>query len=97
MADLSIVEFYIAASDGAQTRTWPATTSEGQTANCQYQVTNEVLNAKDTYYFIVMTAAENAIFDGLATSSDRQMNQTFITYRAGETSIRYRSAMRIRD
>ncbi len=96
MADLSIVEFYIAASDGAQTRTWPATTAEGQTANCQYQVTNEVLNAKDTYYFIVMTAAENAIFDGLATSSDRQMNQTFITYRAGETSIRYRSAMRIR-
>ena len=96
LPNLSIVEFYISATDGAQTRTWPAATAEGQTANCQYQVINETLNNTDTYYFIVMTAAENAIYEGLATSSDREMNQTFITYRAGETSVRYRAGMRIR-
>jgi hypothetical protein len=96
LPDLSIVEFYISASDGAQTRTWPPATAEGQTANCQYQVINEALNNTDTYYFLVMTAAENSIFAGLPTSSDREMNQTFISHRAGETSVHYSSGMRIR-
>src|SRR5204863_6001010 len=39
--DLTIVEFYVRATDGINLRTWPAPTSEGQNANCQYQVTNE--------------------------------------------------------
>ena len=61
--ELAIVEFYVSASDGANTRTWPAPTTEGQNANCQYQVDNEVLNATDSYYRLVLTAAENTAFN----------------------------------
>ena len=33
LADKSIVEFYVSATDGTNTRTWPEPTSEGQNAN----------------------------------------------------------------
>ena len=94
--NLTIVEFYVQSSDGTLSRTWPAPTSEGQNANCQYQVDNEVPTATDSYYRMILTAAENAAFNGVATSSDRQFNQTLVVTRASETDIRYRSTMRIR-
>ena len=97
--NLTIVEFYISASDGVNTRTWPAPTTEGQNANCQYQVDNEALNATDSYYRLILTAAENAAFNSLASSnpnSDRQFNQTLVVVRGADTTIRYRSGMRIR-
>ncbi len=98
-ANLTIVEFYVSASDGVNTRTWPAPTTEGQNANCQYQVDNEVLNATDSYYRLVLTGAENAAFNNTATNnsgSDRQFNQTLVVARGADTTIRYRSGMRIR-
>lgn len=97
-ANLTIVEFYIQASDGASTRTWPAPTSEGQNANCQLQVDNEVINGSDSYYRLILTAAENAAFEALATmpTSDRQFNATLVVTRGSETTIRYRASMRIR-
>ena len=94
--NLTIVEFYIGTSDGALSRTWPAPTSEGQNANCQYQVDNEVGTATDSYYRMVLTAAENSAFNSVSSSSDRQFNQTLVVTRGTETDIRYRSAMRIR-
>ena len=94
--NLTIVEFYISASDGVMTRTWPAPTTEGQNANCQYQVDNEVLNTTDSYYRLILTGAENAAFNGVATSSDRQFNQTLVVARGADTTIRYRCGMRIR-
>jgi hypothetical protein len=99
MPNLTVVEFYIFASDGVNTRTWPAPTSEGQNANCQYQVTNEVRSATDAYYLLVLTGAENAAYDTLAANdsgSDRQFNQTLVVSNGTETTIRYRSQMRIR-
>ncbi len=98
-ANLTIVEFYISVTDGVGARTWPAPTATGQNANCQYQVTNEVLSASDAYYWLVLTAAENAAYNTLATNnpnSDRQFNTTLIVTNGADTSIRYRSAMRIR-
>ncbi len=99
LPNLSIVEFYVSATDGTNTRTWPAPTSEGQNANCVYQVNNEVFSTNVETYLLLLTAAENAAFEGLATSnpnSDRQFNTTFIALRGGEQTIRYRTSMRIR-
>ena len=98
-SNLVIVEFYVQASDGAKTRTWPAPTSEGQNANCQYQVANEPPTAVDSYYRLILTSAENTAFNNLASSnpgSDRQFNVTLVATRGSETTIRYRSSMRIR-
>jgi hypothetical protein len=97
--DKTIVEFYISSSDGSAARTWPAATSEGQNANCQFQVDNEVPSTTAETCRLTLTAAENSSFTSLAGSnpgSDRQFNLTLIVQRGTETSIRYRSAMRIR-
>ncbi len=101
-ANGTIVEFYVQASDGALTRTWPAPTSEGQNANCQYQVTNEVFSATDAYYLLVLTGAENAAYnaaaplDSQANKIDRQFNTTLVVVNGTDTTIRYRSQIRFR-
>lgn len=95
-ANLAIVEFYISATDGIATRSWPAPTSEGQNANCQYLVSNEVPSPSAETTHLVLTGSENAAFNGVSTSSDRQFNLTLITVRGQETEIRYRCDMRIR-
>lgn len=92
----TIIEFYVSASDGVNTRTWPAPTIEGQNANCLYQVDNEAANTTDSYYRMILTGAENAAFESVASSSDRQFNQTLVVARGGDTTIRYRCGMRIR-
>ncbi|WP_414660009.1 lamin tail domain-containing protein [Horticoccus sp. 23ND18S-11] len=62
-ADKTIVEFYVQAGDGALNRTWPAPTSEGQTANAVYQVDNEVIAGPAPAYRLILTGAENAAFN----------------------------------
>ncbi len=102
MPNLTVVEFYVRASDGAQTRTWPAATGIGQIANCQYQVTNEVFAATDAYYLLVLTGAENAAYNATAPSDtagnkiDRQFNTTLVVVNGADTTIRYRSQIRFR-
>lgn len=105
MADLTIVEFYVSATDGANTRTWPAPTSEGQNANCQYQVIDPARDPRDpneSYYFLVLTGAENAAYNATAPQDsagnkiDRQFNTTVIVASGTGDSIRYRSSIRFR-
>jgi VCBS repeat-containing protein len=96
LANLAIVEFYISATDGTNTRTWPAPTSEGQNANCQYQVSNEAVSPTAETVRLTLTAAENAAFNGVNSNSDRQFNTTLIIIRGQESEIRYRCDMRIR-
>ena len=55
-----------------------------------------MLNTTDSYYRLILTGAENAAFNGVATSSDRQFNQTLVVARGADTTIRYRCGMRIR-
>ncbi len=62
MADKTIVEFYVSASDGTLTRTWPAPSSEGQNTNCTYQVDNEAVAGAAPIYRLVLTGAENAAY-----------------------------------
>lgn len=95
-ANLAIVEFYVAVSDGVNTRTWPAPTSEGQNANCQFQVSAEVPSATAETVRLVLTAAENAAYTAEANTSDRKFNQTMVMTRGDETAIRYSCDMRIR-
>ncbi len=96
LANLAIVEFYISSTDGTNTRTWPAPTSEGQNANCQYQVSNEAVSTTAETVRLTLTAAENAAFNGVNSNSDRQFNNTLIIIRGQESEIRYRCDMRIR-
>ena len=99
---LNIIEFYVSASDGTNTRTWPAPTSEGQNANAQYQVTNDPLAPGENYYFLVLTGAENAAYNATAPQDsagnkiDRQFNTTIIVASTTGSSIRYRSSIRFR-
>ena len=92
----TIIEFYIAASDGTNTRTWPAATSEGVTANCLYQVDDAPTDIDDPVYRLILTASEETAFENVPSSSDRQFNCTFIATRGTESTVRYRASMRIR-
>ncbi len=94
--NLSLVEFYISATDGVNTRTWPAPTSEGQNANCQYQVDGSTVPTWTETVRLVLTAAENSAYNNVSSSSDRQFNQTLVITRGAEQKIRYRCDMRIR-
>jgi hypothetical protein len=94
--NLTIIEFYISATDGTLTRTWPAPTTEGQNANCQYQVDSSPNSTTTEMYRMVLTAAENQAFTSVSSSSDRKFNQTLIVTRGTENTIRYRCDMRIR-
>jgi len=99
LAAKQIVEFYVSATDGKNTRTWPAASSEGQNTNCTYQVDDEVITGTAPAYRLILTAAENAAFTSLVSSnpqSDRQFNLTLVATRGEETTIRYRTSMRIR-
>ena len=108
MPDKTIVEFYVHASDGSLTRTWPAPGAPGQTANCVYQVDNEPRATHAPTYRLILTASENAAYDALAAlydasgstsqvpGGDRVFNTTFIAVEGGESTIRYRAGMRIR-
>lgn len=98
-SDKAIVEFYVSATDGTNTRTWPAATSEGQNANCAYQVDNEVYSGTAPIYRLVLTGAENAAYTSLASSnpqSDRLFNFTLVASTGDDTTIRYLAAMRFR-
>lgn len=99
LATKQIVEFYVSATDGTNTRTWPAANSEGQTTNCTYQVDDEAYTGTAPIYRFVLTAAENSAFTSLASSnpqSDRQFNFTLVAKRGDDATIRYLSSMRIR-
>ncbi len=96
MADKTIVEFYLLARDATLARTWPGATSEGQNANCQYQVDNEVVAGTAPLHRLVLTAAENAAYAAVAANSNRQFNVTFVATRGDDPTIRYRSSIRNR-
>ncbi len=62
LADKSVVEYYISATDGTLSRTWPAPSSEGQNTNALYQVDNEVVAGAAPVYRLILTGAENAAY-----------------------------------
>ncbi len=96
MANRTIVEFYIAATDGSFSRTWPAPATTGQTANCQYQVDDEVITGTAPGYRLIFTQPEFTAYTGVAAGSNRQFNLTFISSRGDDPTIRYRASVRNR-
>lgn len=95
-SDKTIFEFFIAASDATQSRTWPAPNTEGQTTNCQYQVDNEVVAGASPIYRLILTAPENTAYQGIPSSSNRLFNVTLVAMSGDEPAIRYRVSIRNR-
>ncbi len=98
-ADKTIIEFYVSATDGVSTRTWPAPSSAGQDANCTFQVDNEPNSTTHSMFRKILTAAEEGNFTTTAANnsgSNRQFNCTIVHTRGNESDIRYRAAFRIR-
>jgi hypothetical protein len=99
--DQTIVEFYIQASDGVNTRTQPAPAVNQlgqlvQTVNMLYQVDNTVYVGTQPFYRVILTVAERAEFQTINRQSDAEMNCTFVTVDGIETQVRHNCGIRIR-
>ena len=98
----TVIEFYVQATDGTRTRTWPAPALDGvpvQTANAQYQVDDNVYAGAQPILRLVLTGAERqarADLDRNNTGSDAQQNATLVSVDGVNTQIRYGADMRIR-
>ncbi|MBI5385529.1 MAG: lamin tail domain-containing protein [Verrucomicrobia bacterium] len=98
----TIMEFYVQATDlTGLSRTWPAPAWNTnhtfvQRANALYQVDDEAAAANMPFLRIIMTGSESAVFPPADTSSDAQMNATFISMGGDGTKLRYNTGMRIR-
>lgn len=100
--DGTVVDFYVTASDGSSSRTWPGPTDEsgGQGANALYQV-EEVMVTSDQdlpLYRLILSPDENDefAFDNYNRNSNAQMNVTFIAQIGDDTDIRYQAGIRRR-
>lgn len=104
MADRSIVEFYVSATDTQQAvRTWPAPTSDGQqVVNALYQVLDDFDQDAEwdptstPVYFQIMTPVEREEFTNINRQSDAQFNATFIAVDGTGVDIVYNAGIRIR-
>ncbi|MCH2061569.1 MAG: lamin tail domain-containing protein, partial [Verrucomicrobiales bacterium] len=92
----TVVEFYAEASDGSNTRTWPAATDRGQVANAHYLVDTTPQRPGEALYRLVMTATDRNQWRGIDRGSDAQINATFIASEGGRDTVRYRAGMRVR-
>lgn len=96
MAEGTIIEFYISATDGINERTWPAPTSIGQVANALYQVDDEVAPEGEGIYRLILPVPENRVFNSIDRDSNAQMNCTLIADDCTGPVIRYLCGMRVR-
>jgi len=100
--DKTIVEFYVAANDGTNTRTLPGPTDGlgTQGANALYQVDDTAISGAQPLYRFIMTAAERAELATIGSSGDRdsnaEMNGTFIGLDGVSSAIRYNAGYRNR-
>ncbi len=103
-ADLTVVEFYVQASDadGLQ-RSWPAPTTNGQQeTNALYQVmdafdANAPLEPGSPWiYHVIMTPAERNEFSNINRASNAEFNATFVAVTGTGVDIRYNTGVRIR-
>ncbi len=101
-SDKDVIEFYIEATDGDLSRTWPAPTNTGQSANALYQVDSELRpQPRDPHlpgkamYRLVMTEEENRNF-GDNRHSNAESNTTLIADDGSGPIIRYLCGTRIR-
>ena len=109
VANGTIIEYYIEASDGqGNTRTWPApalqapdvgNASLGQVVNAAFQVDDQSFSGFPPSYRLVMTSAEYAELSSIynsAPNSDAQVNATFISVDGSGVDRRYACGVRNR-
>ncbi len=96
----TVVEFYVQASDGANTRTWPAPAlvngTPSQAANALFQVDDSVYAGDQPILRIVMTGSERQQLQSNSSNSDAQQNITLVSIDGVETLIRYCGDIRVR-
>ena len=107
-ADGSIIEFYVSASDGVNSRDWPAEVQGGgHLANALIQIDNShdrsqpAVGGEQGVYRVIMTASERAELEQIGTNrnqseSNAEMNATFISADGRGTEVRYLSSIRNR-
>jgi len=107
-ADGSIVEFYVTATDGTLTRSWPATglsaggnpLSQAASPNCFYQVDTAAWTGHQPIYRLIMSQPEGEAFVSTdydkGEGSDTDKNVTVIFGQGADTDIRYQAGMRYR-
>lgn len=98
----TVVDFYVWASDGTRTRTWPGPTDEQgrQGANALFQVEAPGLASDQGLpeYRVILSPAEQAefAFSSFNWRSNAQMNATFIARLGEDIDVRYQSGIRRR-
>jgi len=106
--DRTIVEFYVSASDGTHTRTWPAPVpGEGQVANALFQVDDTYVaptewtpGSMPVYRLIMLDAERDELINGICGTGDHesnaQMNGTFVSVDGVDVRVRYQVGIRNR-
>ncbi len=109
-ANITVVEFYITATDGlGNSRFWPApaiasaddAAQAGQEVNALYQVDDTVYAGAQPLYKIIMTETERAELAAIPSQSSNQgpnaqMNATFVSIDGTGTELRYLVGVRNR-
>ena len=98
--DGTVIEFYVEATEGDHSRTWPAASdnSGGQQANALFQFDDEFYDGNQPIYRLVMTVEEDGDFrfDEFNAGSDAQKNVTLIARQGSDIDIRYQCGLRVR-
>ena len=106
----TIVEFYVSATDGARTRTWPAPALNNakpgdpfvpeQSQNCLYQVENPTYAGGLPLYRLIIKAADRSTLTdinlGDFNASHARFNATFLTVDGTSLELRYLTGVRNR-
>jgi hypothetical protein len=95
----TIVEFYVKATDGHNSRTWPGPTNDtgAQEANCHFQVFDSQDTGKPApVYRIITTNKERTSHVAANRKSDSMINATFISSFNGDLKTCYRAGLRYR-
>jgi hypothetical protein len=99
-ADGTVIEFYVEASDGGNSRTWPAPSDNAgrQQANALFQFDDERYAGGQPIYRLVMTVEEDEDFrfGAFNGGSDAQKNVTLIARQGSDIDIRYQCGLRVR-
>lgn len=94
----TIVEFFVRASDGTYSRTWPAATDLGQAANALFQVEAEPDQPAPGFalYRLIMTQQDNQNFQQMSRHTDAQVNATLIADDGAGPVVRHNCGVRYR-
>ena len=96
MENQDVVEFYLSADDGLNSRTWPAPTDIGQVANLHYQVDDAPDPQGAGIYRLIMTASENRAFNRIDRDSNAQHHCTLVADDCSGPVVRYQCGVRVR-